>query len=63
MDSTDSVASTASNNVHDIFILQGYDVMGLRTVAGRGSDVMKFLRLRDLEQIHASQEKKIYVKT
>jgi hypothetical protein len=30
--------------------------MGLLTVAGRGSDVMNFLRLRDLEQIHASQK-------
>jgi hypothetical protein len=37
--------------------------MGLLTVAGRGSDVMNFLRLRDLEQIHASQKKHFHVKT
>jgi hypothetical protein len=38
------------------YISRGYDVMGLMTVAGRGSDVMNFLRLQDLEQIHASQK-------
>jgi hypothetical protein len=49
------------------YISRGSDVMGLLTVAGRGSDVMNFLRLRDLEQIHASQKnifmlKKLYHK-
>jgi hypothetical protein len=38
------------------YISRGSDIMGLLTVAGRGSDVMNFLRLRDLEQIHASEE-------
>jgi hypothetical protein len=38
------------------YISRGSDVMGLLTVAGRGSDAMNFLRLRDLEQTHASQK-------
>jgi hypothetical protein len=38
------------------YISRGPDVMGLLIVAGRGSNVMNVLRLRELEQIHASQK-------
>jgi hypothetical protein len=38
------------------YISRGSGIMGLLTVAGYGSDIMNFLRLRNLEQIHASQK-------